>query len=97
MLDENLAALWLRDVQRERNPAFGLIVMRRMEQVQFRRAVALTVAAIATGTLLLAFCAPVLIPICEQTFGHFISAPVMALSLMAFSFVLSGMAGKHNG
>ena len=97
MLDKSLAALWLRDVQRERNPAFALIVMRRLEQAQFRRAIALTVAAIATGTLLLAFCAPVLIPICEQTFGRFISAPVMALFLMAFSFVLSGVAGKPNG
>lgn len=97
MLDKNLAALWLRDVQRERNPAFALIVMRRMEQAQFRRSIARTVAGIATGALLLAICAPVLIPICEQTFGHSISAPVMALFLMALSFVLSRIAEISHG
>lgn len=94
MLDDELAALWLKDVQHERNPVFELVVMRRMEQVLFRRAIALTVAVIAAVTLLLAFYAPVLTAIWGQTFGHFVSAPMVALFLMAFSFVLSKMSAN---
>ena len=94
MLDDELVVLWLKDVQKERNQAFELIVMRRMEQVLFRRAIALTVAAIAAVTLFLAFYAPVLTAIWARTFGHFVSAPMVALFLMAFSFVLSKMSAN---
>lgn len=94
MLDDELAALWLKDVQNERNPAFELVVMRRLEQALFRRAIALTVAVIAAVTLFLAFCAPILTAIWGQTFGHFVSAPVVALFLMAISFVLSKMSAN---
>lgn len=89
MLDDELTALWHKDVQRERNPAFELAVMRRMERVFFWRAAGLNLANVAALTLLLVFCAPILTATWLQTFAPFVSAPVMALLLMVFSYALS--------
>lgn len=97
MLDDELAALWRKERQRERNPAFELTVMRRMEHAIFRRTLALTLAVIAAVTVLFAFCAPALAVLWQQTFGHFVSAPVLACLLMIFSYGLSKLYPKMGG
>lgn len=92
MLDNELAILWQQDVQRERNPAFALVLIRRMEQSIFRRAVALNLAAVAAATLLLFFCVPALTAAWRQTFAHFVSAPVVAFLFMVLSYALSKLS-----
>jgi predicted ABC-type exoprotein transport system permease subunit len=95
MLDDELAALWRKDVQRERDPVFELTIMRRMEQVIFRRTLALTLVAITVVTVLFAFCAPLLAVMWQQTFGHFINAPMTACFLMVLSYALSKLYLKR--
>jgi hypothetical protein len=89
MLDDELAALWRKEIERERNPAFEIAVMRCVERTIYRRAIVLTIVLVAASTLLLAFFAPPLTAVWRQTFAHFISAPVVALFLWALSLLLS--------
>lgn len=97
MLEDELTALWSKEVQRERDPAFELAVMRRMEQLVFRRTLALNVALIAAATVLLAFSAPALTAIWQETFGRFINAPGLACLFMIVSYALSRPRPKMGG
>ena len=91
MLDDELGALWRKDVERERNPAFELVLMRRMEHALLRRAIVLNFVGVAVASLLLAYCAPPFTVLWQQTVAHFVSAPLMAFLLMALSILLSKM------
>jgi len=92
MLEDELTALWRKEVTCERNPVFELEVMRRIERTLYRQAIALNLAVVAAATLFLAFFTPVLTAVWRQTFAHFVSAPVAALLLMALSILFSKMS-----
>jgi hypothetical protein len=89
MLDDELTALWRKEIERERNPAFEIAMMRRIERALYRRAIVLTFAVVVAATLLLGFFVPLMTAVWRQTFAHFVSAPVLALLLMALSILLS--------
>jgi hypothetical protein len=91
MLEDELAALWRKEVTRERNPVFELEVMRRVERTLYWQAIALNLALVVAATLFLAFLTPVLTAVWRQTFAHFVSAPVAALLLTALSILFSKM------
>jgi hypothetical protein len=93
MLEDELAALWRKEIAHQRNPVFELEVMRRVERALYRQAIALNLALVAAATLFLAFLTPVLTAVWQQTFAHFVSAPVAALLLTALSILFSMMSG----
>ena len=91
MLDDELAALWHREVSDERNPTFTLTLLRRIERNLFWRAIAFNIVAVCAATLLLAFIAPILAIFVRQNFMSFVSGPVAAALLTAFGVLLSRM------
>jgi len=96
MLDDELAALWRKEIERERSPGIEIAVMQRIERDLYRRAIVFNLTAVAAATLLLAFFVPMLTAVWQQTFAHFVSAPAAALVLSALSFFLSKMTANYH-
>lgn len=88
-LDAELAAVWREEIARENNPAFSIAVMRRIERTQYRRALAMNIAAVSAATLFFIIFAPMLRILWQRSIAHSLNALTLAFLLSALSVFLS--------